>query len=43
MLRYATELGANAIIPVSYDTVELMNGASEVLGYGPEVVVERQA
>jgi hypothetical protein len=26
-----------------YDTVELMNGASEVLGYGPEVVVERQA
>lgn len=40
MLNHADQLGANAIVGVSYDANELMEGVTEVLCYGTAVVVE---
>lgn len=40
MALHASQLGANAVIAVRYDTTELMNGVSEVLAYGTAVYVE---
>ncbi len=41
MLQHATELGANAVIGIRYDTTEVMQGVTEVLAYGTAVQVER--
>ena len=41
MLDHANEAGANAIICMSYDANEVMNGITEVLAYGTAVVVEK--
>ncbi len=40
MLAHADQMGANAIIGVSYDANEVMEGVTEVLCYGTAVVVE---
>ena len=40
MLAHAQERGANAIIAVSYDATEVMEGVTEVLCYGTAVLVE---
>src|ERR1041385_842421 len=40
MLEHATALGANAVIGARYDATEVMQGVTEVLAYGPAVVVE---
>src|SRR6266704_263022 len=40
MIQHASEIGANAIIGVRYDTTELAAGVTEVLAYGTAVVVE---
>ena len=40
MVQHATELGANAIIGARYDATEVSSGTTEVLAYGPAVVVE---
>ena len=42
MLQHAADLGANAIIGARYDATEIMQGVTEVLAYGTEVVVEKQ-
>ena len=42
MMKHAAELGANAVIGVSYDATEVMQGVTEVLCYGTAVVVERE-
>ena len=42
MTLHASQLGANAVIAVRYDTTELMRGVSEVLAYGTAVYVEPQ-
>ncbi len=39
MIQHANELGANAVVAVSYDATEVMNGVTEVLAYGTAVVV----
>jgi len=41
MVDHAKQIGANAVIGVRYDTTELMSGVTEVLCYGPAVVVEK--
>jgi uncharacterized protein YbjQ (UPF0145 family) len=41
MLQHAKSLGANAIISVSYDATELMQGITEVICYGTAVIVEK--
>ena len=41
MMTHAAELGANAVIGVSYDATEVMQGVTEVLCYGTAVVVEK--
>jgi len=41
MLQHAGQLGANAVIGVSYDATEIMQGVTEVLAYGTAVVVEQ--
>ena len=41
MLLHASQLGANAVIAVRYDTTEIMTGVSEVLAYGTAVTVEK--
>lgn len=41
MLQEATQRGANAIINMRYDANEVMQGVTEVLAYGPAVVVEK--
>lgn len=43
MLQHARELGANAVIGMSYDASEVVSkgSATEVLCYGTAVVVER--
>ena len=40
MIQHATEVGANAIIGARYDTTEIGQGVTEVLAYGPAVIVE---
>lgn len=40
MIDHASQLGANAIVTVRYDTTELGAGISEVLCYGTAVTVE---
>jgi uncharacterized protein YbjQ (UPF0145 family) len=40
MIQHASEIGANAIVGVRYDTTELSTGATEVLAYGTAVIVE---
>src|SRR5262245_3199243 len=40
MIQHASEIGANAIIGMRYDTTEISTGVTEVLAYGTAVVVE---
>jgi len=40
MIQHASEIGANAIIGVRYDTTEISTGVTEVLVYGTAVIVE---
>ncbi len=40
MLDHAKQRGANAIVAISYDATEVMEGVTEVLCYGTAVVVE---
>ena len=42
MVKYAEEMGANAVLGIRYDATELMSGVSEVLCYGTAVVVSRK-
>ena len=41
MLQHASQMGANAIIGIRYDTTDVLQGVSEVLCYGTAVVVEK--
>lgn len=41
LLLHAEEVGANAIIGISYDANEIMQGVTEVLCYGTAVRIER--
>jgi uncharacterized protein YbjQ (UPF0145 family) len=43
MIEHAEQLGATAIISVRYDATEIMQGVTEVLCYGPAVVVQAAA
>lgn len=40
MIQHASEIGANAIIGVRYDTTEIATGVTEVLCYGTAVITE---
>ena len=40
MLQHATELGANAVVGLRYESSEVATDASEVLCYGTAVVIE---
>ena len=40
LVQHATEIGANAIIGMRYDTTEISTGVTEVLAYGTAVIVE---
>jgi uncharacterized protein YbjQ (UPF0145 family) len=40
MIRYAEDLGANAVLSVRYDATEIMSGVTEVLCYGTAAVVQ---
>src|SRR5258705_13787198 len=40
MAQHATEMGANAIVAMRYDANEVAAGITEVLAYGPAVVVQ---
>ena len=40
MIQHASEIGANAIVGVPYDTTEISTGVTEVLAYGTAVIVE---
>jgi uncharacterized protein YbjQ (UPF0145 family) len=40
MIQHASEVGANAIIGMRYDTTEISTGVTEVLAYGTAVIVE---
>jgi uncharacterized protein YbjQ (UPF0145 family) len=40
MVQHASEIGANAIVGVRYDTTEIAAGVTEVLCYGTAVIVE---
>lgn len=40
MIQHASEIGANAIVGVRYDTTEIAAGVTEVLCYGTAVIVE---
>src|SRR5436309_15564482 len=40
MIQHASEIGANAIIGVRYDTTEISTGVTEVLAYGTAVSVQ---
>ena len=42
MQEQAAHRGANAIINMRYDANEILNGVTEVLAYGPAVVVEKE-
>ena len=39
-LKHAQAVGANAIIGLRYDAIEIMQGVTEVLCYGTAVLVE---
>jgi len=41
MLLHASQLGANAVVAIRYDTNEIMSGVSEVLAYGTAVFVTK--
>src|SRR5258706_12956488 len=41
LLKHVGEHGANAVIGMSYDATEVMQGVTEVLAYGTAVQVER--
>ena len=41
MCRHADQMGANAIIGMSYDANEVMPGVTEVLAYGTAVRIEK--
>ena len=43
MIRYAEDLGANAVIGVRYDATEVMSGVTEVLCYGTAAVVQPES
>ena len=43
LVEHATQAGANAVIAMRYDANEIMEGITEVLAYGPAVVVEPTA
>src|SRR2546423_15532974 len=43
MIQHASELGANAIIGMRYDTTEISTGVTEVLAYGTAVIGETAA
>jgi len=38
----ATNLGANAVVSVNFDSTELVNYMTEILAYGTAVVVEKE-
>ena len=40
MIQHASEIGANAIVGVRYDTTEISTGVTEVLAYGTAVIVK---
>jgi uncharacterized protein YbjQ (UPF0145 family) len=40
MLAHAREHGANAVVGVRYDGIEVLKGVTEVLCYGTAVIVE---
>jgi uncharacterized protein YbjQ (UPF0145 family) len=40
MIQHASEIGANAILGVRYDTTEIATGVTEVLCYGTAVITE---
>jgi uncharacterized protein YbjQ (UPF0145 family) len=40
MIQHASEIGANAIVGVRYDTTEIATGVTEVLCYGTAVITE---
>ena len=40
MIQHASEIGANAIIGMRYDTTEISTGVTEVIAYGTAVIVE---
>ena len=40
MIQHASEIGANAILGVRYDTTEIATGVTEVICYGTAVIVE---
>jgi uncharacterized protein YbjQ (UPF0145 family) len=40
MVSHAEALGANAVTGIRYDATEVMEGVTEVLCYGPALVVE---
>lgn len=40
MVEQATELGANAVVGIRFQTTEIMAAAAELLAYGTAVVVE---
>ena len=42
LIQHAAATGANAIINMRYDANEVMQGITEVLAYGPAVVVEKE-
>ncbi|MBI5837692.1 MAG: YbjQ family protein [Candidatus Eisenbacteria bacterium] len=41
MIQHADQLGANAVIGVSYDATEVLSGVTEVIAYGTAVVVQK--
>jgi uncharacterized protein YbjQ (UPF0145 family) len=41
MVAHAEQMGAHAVLAMSYDATEFMQGATEVLAYGTAVRVER--
>ena len=41
MIQHADQVGANAVIGVSYDATEVLRGVTEVLAYGTAVVVQK--
>ncbi|GAC1430293.1 MAG: heavy metal-binding domain-containing protein [Chloroflexota bacterium] len=43
MVRNATEMGANAVVRMQFDSSEIGQTMSEIVAYGTAVVVETQA
>lgn len=43
MVAHAEQMGANAIVGVRYDAIEIAQNMTEVLAYGSAVVVEADA